>query len=331
LINLQTTGEIAALLETTEEHLRWTLMRAPHLCHKLTIEDLGRPSKKPRVVYDPRGSLRDLQKKIHAKILLPGLERFPNSHGGVPGKNILTSVRRHKKQQFVYCGDIHNFYPSIHYSRVLGLFLELGCSDEAAKVLTRLCTNHYRVEQGFITSPILADRLFRPADMRIVQLCKKHDLTYTRYVDDVTLSSPFDLEKSGIPKVIAKILAGTGFVKNEDKDRFGSISTGTFILGLRVRTGDRPNTSAGYLDETLRRLAAMIALGNGAEFFGPYYSRNELWGRLRFATWVNKTRIREIRSIWRTVDWDKVEAEADRRGIVKRRKRFNIKREKAEE
>jgi Reverse transcriptase (RNA-dependent DNA polymerase) len=331
LINLQTTGEIAAILETTEEHLRWTLMRVPRLCHKLTIEDLDRPKKKPRVVYDPRGRLRTLQKKIHTKILLPGLERFPNSHGGVPGKNILTSVRRHKKQQFVYCGDIHNFYPSIHYSRVLGLFLELGCSDEAAKVLTRLCTNHHRIEQGFITSPILADRLFHSADKRIVQLCKKHDLIYTRYVDDVTISSPFDLKKSGIPKTIAKILAATGFMKNEDKDRFGSISKGTFILGLRVKKGDRPNASADYLEETRRRLTAMIALGNGEKFHGQYYSRNELWGRLGFAAWVNKTRMREIMSIWRSVDWDKVEAEADRRGIVTRRKRFKIKRESVEE
>jgi hypothetical protein len=129
LINLQTTGEIAALLETTEEQLRWTLMRVPRLCDKLTIEDLDQSKKKPRVVYDPRGKLREFQKTIHAKILVPRLERFPNSHGGVPGKNILTSVRRHKKQQFVYCGDIHNFYPSIHFSRVRKLFLALGCSD----------------------------------------------------------------------------------------------------------------------------------------------------------------------------------------------------------
>jgi hypothetical protein len=329
LIKLQTVGEIASLLDTTDNHLRRTMRRASRLCEQLTIVDVDRPGKKPRVVYDPRGRLRALQKKIHAKILLPGVKRLPNSHGGVAGKNILTCARRHKNQQFVYCADIHNFYPSIHFSRVHRLFLELGCSDDAAKVLTRLCTNHHRVVQGFITSPILADRLFRPADKRIIQLCKKHGLTYTRFVDDVTISSPFDLQTSGIPKVVAKILTGTGFVKNKDKDSFGSLSKGTFILGLRVRKGDRPNASAEYIGETLRRLTAMIAFGNGAELAGPYYSRHELWGRLRFASWVNKARKREFASIWRSVDWDKVEAEADKRGMVKRRTRFKIKTEKA--
>ncbi len=133
--------------------------------------------------------------------------------------------------------------------------------------------------------------------MRIVQLCKKNNLTYTRFVDDVTISSPFNVEKCSIPKVIAKILACTGFVKNEYKDRFGSISDGAVILGLRVKQGARLNVSADYFDETLRRLAAMIALGNGSEFSGPYYSRHELWGRLRFTTCVNNRRKREIMSI----------------------------------
>jgi hypothetical protein len=327
LLNLQTTGQIAALLATTEEQLRWTLTRVPRLCDKLTIKDLDRPGKKPRVVYDPRGRLRHLQKKLHTMILQPGLERFPNSHGGVQGRNILTGVRPHRKQRFVYSGDIQNFYPSIHFSRVRQLYLQLGCSDEAARVLTRLCTNNHRLEQGFITSPILADRLFRPADERIVRLCVKHGLAYTRYVDDITISSPFSLEKSGIPMMIAKILAGTGFILNANKHNFGNMSEGTFILGLRMRRGKRPDVSAAYLDETARRLNKMIILGNGGEFTGPYYSRHELWGRLRYAIWVNKSRKPELTALWRSVDWKKVEAEADRRGVAKRRTRFQIKRE----
>jgi hypothetical protein len=329
LLNLQTAAEIAALLDTTEERLWWALMRVRRLCDKLTITDFDRPGKKPRVVYDPRGTLRDLQKALYKKFLLPGLDRFPNSHGGIPGKNILTSARRHRKQGFVYCGDIQNFYPSIHFSRVRQLFLQLGCSEEAAKVLTRLCTTNHRVEQGFITSPILADRLFRPADERILTLCKKHGLTYTRYVDDITISSPFNLRKSGIPMMIAKILAGTGFLKNEKKDNFGSMSEGASILGLRLKKGGRPNVSADFLDETVRRLNEMIALGNGGEFTGPYYSRHELWGRFQYAIWVNKARKPEIGALWRSADWGKIEAEADRRGIAKRRRRFQIKREKA--
>ena len=94
----------------------------------------------------------------------PRLIDAPNSHGGVPDKSQLTCVQQHLQQNFVYSGDIRNFYPRIHFERVRRLYLGLGCSAEVARALTRLCTNHHRLEQGFITSPILADRIFRPAD-----------------------------------------------------------------------------------------------------------------------------------------------------------------------
>jgi hypothetical protein len=327
VLNIQTIGQIADLLQTTEETLVSTVKRARFLCDKLTITDLDQPGKKSRVVYDPRGQLRQLQKTLHKKVLLPGLERFPNSHGGVKGRNILTSVTSHRKQQFVYSGDIQNFYPSIHFDRVRQLFLDLGCSVEAARVLTRLCTNHHHLAQGFITSPILADRLFRPADERIAKLCDKYEMTYNRYVDDIAISAQFNLQRSGMPTMIAKILAGTGFMMNANKNTFGSMSKGATLLGLRLRKG-RPNVRAEYLEETVRRLNSMIVLGNGGEYTGPYYSQAELFGRLQFVCWVNKSRRSEIAAVWRVVDWKKIEAEAEKRGIAKRRDRFSIKRER---
>src|SRR5262249_16564199 len=158
------------------------------------------------------------------------------------------------------------------------------CSTEVAKVLTRLCTNHHRLEQGFITSPILADRIFRPADERIIHLCDKRGLIYTRYVDDLTISSPFNLKKSDIPKIVASILLGSGFKLNTRKNGFGSISDGGLILGLRLNKG-RPDVSTAYYNETVRRLTDLAALGNGGDFRGPYWTRNELFGRMQYVCW----------------------------------------------
>lgn len=327
MLNIQSRSEIADIIETTEETLLWTLKRVPFLCDKLTITNLDIPLKSPRVVYDPRGVFRRIQKTLYKKLLLPGLERFPNSHGGVQGKSILTSVAPHTRQRFVYTGDIQNFYPSIHFERVRQLFLALGCSDEAASILTRLCTNHNRLEQGFITSPILADRLFRPADERIFRLCEKNEMTYSRFVDDITISAPFNLKKSGIPKMIAKILAGTGFVMNPKKNNFGNVSKGTLVLGLRLRKS-KINVCAGYLDETIRRLNEMILLGDGGKFTGVYYSRNELFGRFQYICWVNNNRKQQIAGIWNAADWKKIEKEAVIRGIAKRRDRVSIQRER---
>src|SRR5262249_5116134 len=117
----------------------------------------------------------------------------------------------HIGQQFVYTADIKKFFPGIHHSSVRRLFLRLGCSEEVATLLTRICTFDYHLAQGFVTSLILADQAFGLADERILRLCEAKKLVYTRFVDDLTLSGPFDLEQSGIPTTIATILYKTGF------------------------------------------------------------------------------------------------------------------------
>jgi RNA-directed DNA polymerase len=325
LLNLQTIGEVAGLLRTTAERMAWTLRRVNSLCHKLTITDLDCPRRKPREVYDPFGPLRSLQRALYKKVLLPGLDRCANSHGGVPDKNQLTCVEQHKRQKFVYCGDIQSFYPGIHFERVRLLFIGLGCSAEVARALTRLCTNHHRLEQGFITSPILADRIFRPADERIIRLCDKYGLVYTRYVDDITISSPFNLKRGGITKIIAGILRGSGFKLNARKNRFGSVPGGAVILGLRLDKG-RPDVTTAYYNETVRRLTDMAALGNGMAFQGPFWTRNELFGRVRYVCWVNPHRQKTLVPLWRSLQWDQIEAEAMRRGITARHRRFIVRR-----
>lgn len=148
------------------------------------------------MVYDPCGQLRVRQKALHQKILRPRLDRSPYSYGGIPDKNQLDCAGQHLGQQFVYTGEIRSFYPSIHFDRVRRLFLGLGCSTEVTRALTRLTTSHHQLEQGFITSPIIADRIFRSADERIARLCANYGLIYTRYVDDITISGPFNLEKT---------------------------------------------------------------------------------------------------------------------------------------
>jgi RNA-directed DNA polymerase len=174
------------------------------------------PAKK-RIVYDPRGHLRVMQKAIHRRILLPAVTRSPYSHGGVRGRSPVTSLREHAQQAFVYTADVAGFFPSIHHERIRNLFTELGCSLPVARTLTRLCTFDYSLAQGFPTSPLLADLIIRPVDYRIGKLCEGLGLTYTRFIDDITISAPFDLENSGIPSTIHTILRVNGFRQHEEK------------------------------------------------------------------------------------------------------------------
>ncbi|QEL16784.1 reverse transcriptase domain-containing protein [Limnoglobus roseus] len=156
-------------------------------------------------------------------------------------------------------------------------------------LIAGVCTFRYCLAQGFVTSPILADRLFMHVDEKIAKLSRSNSLTYTRYVDDITISGPFDLQTSGIPSVVEKLLEAAGFKINKSKVKFGQINRKAVILGIRQNKG-YPDVSTDFFAETERRMRDLISLGQNLSFEGPFYTRSEIAGRLRYIFWVNPRR-----------------------------------------
>ena len=136
---------------------------------KLEITKPTKPDKK-RIVYNPLGNLRLIQRGLYRKIILPRSGYSYYSHG-VRGRSTKTSLNQHVGQRFLFTADIADFYPNIHYTRVHEVFRSFGCTEPVANCLTRLCTADHCVPQGFITSPILADLVFRMVDRQIGDLC----------------------------------------------------------------------------------------------------------------------------------------------------------------
>jgi RNA-directed DNA polymerase len=92
-----------------------------------------------RKICKPSFKLKKLQKAINKRILQP-IPLPPFLHGSVKGKSTKTLAQQHTGKPFVLKVDIKDFYPNIHYSRILSIFYETGCSDSVARLLTKLCT-----------------------------------------------------------------------------------------------------------------------------------------------------------------------------------------------
>ena len=228
------------------------------------------------------------------QVLLPKLPVSEFSHGGVRGRHIKTNVEQHMESTFVFTADISNFYPSISHNRVYRLFAEdFACSPDVARICTKLCTYKHRLALGLITSPILADQVMRPIDARIGGLCRKAGLVYTRYVDDLTISGPFDLEESGFAALVQRILTEHGFKANPLKNCFGRLADGVPITKIRVNRGHL-DVRREYLDELERQIADASALATGGEFHGPYFTDAQIWGRVQFVCWINPGRRRTL-------------------------------------
>ena len=302
---------IKVLEDVVKDPNRW--------CEKLILLDPAKPEKR-REVINIQGILRQLQSRMLCKILMPALPLSDYSHGGIRGRHIKSNVEPHLKSTFVFTTDISNFYPSISHNRVYRLFVKtFQCAPDVARICTKLCTYQYHLALGLITSPILADQIMRPIDMRIGAACRKSNLNYTRYVDDLTISGQYNLQKSGFSKLVEKILHDHGFLINSKKHSFGRLSDGIPITKIRVSHG-HPDVRNEYLVELERQLADAAHLALGNDFQGPYYTQNQIWGRIQFICWVNPNRRRILIRKFRAIKWNNVHQEAINRGFLETKK-----------
>jgi retron-type reverse transcriptase len=142
----------------------------------------------------PDRPLRDLQRTILRR-LLAKLRSHDAACGFEKGKSIVANARPHVGRAVVIKMDIVDFFPSISAMRIEAYFRRIGWNREAAALLTRLCTHEGALPQGAPTSPRLSNLLHFGFDSRLTRRLARHDGSYTRYADDITLSLPRDVPK----------------------------------------------------------------------------------------------------------------------------------------
>ena len=254
MLNIRQVKHLAHRLDVPRERLVEIAESAQSWCEELLLNDPAKPDKQ-RTVLNVFGPLRKMQARMLRGVLLPKLSVTEFNHGGVRGRHIKTNVEPHLKSTYVYTTDISNFYPAVSHNRVYRLFSrDFGCSPDVARICTKICTYEHHLALGLITSPILADQVMRRIDSRVGGACHKAGLVYTRYVDDLTISGPFDLQKSGFAALVERILGEHGFDVNPSKNRFGRLADGVPITKIRVNRG-HPDVRREYLDELERQIA----------------------------------------------------------------------------
>jgi len=319
MLRIQQVKHLAHRLGVEVKNLERVAEAPERWCEELELRDPAKPTK-IRNVLNVVGPLRSLQTRMLRDILLPALPVSKFNHGGVRGRHIKTNIEPHLDSTFVFTTDISNFYPSISHNRVYRLFCEtFQCSPDVARICTKLCTHDHHLALGLITSPILADQMMSRVDPRIGSACQKAGLVYTRYVDDLTISGPYDLAKSGIPDLVQRILEEHGYLVKADKTQCGRLADDTPITKIRINRG-HPDVRKDYLNELERQLADTKSLADDSSFDGPYFTQGQIRGRIEFVCWVNPGRRRTLLRSFRAIAWDKVSSEAKNRGLVVTRK-----------
>lgn len=319
MLRLRQVKHLARWLDTTVDRLDATLQDAESYYEELVLRDPSKPEK-PREVVCVQGLIRQYQSKLYRQVLLPKLVPSQFSHGGVRGRHIKSNVEPHRRSAFVFKTDISNFYPTIHHSRIYKLFSgTFECSPDVSRLCTRLCSYKNHLALGLITSPILADQVMQRVDKRIGAACHKAGLVYTRFVDDITISGPYNLKSSGFEKVVTRILAEDGFQANPKKNQFGKLDNSMAITSVRFVRGHL-DVRRDYIDELERQLDDASRLADGGQFDGPFYTQNQIRGRVQFVCWVNPGRRQQLMKAFNRISWRRVDANARRLKLIATKK-----------
>lgn len=224
-----------------------------------------------RLISAPRKRLKAAQHWI-LESLLGRLIPSEHAHGFRAGRSIVSNARPHVGASLVVNVDLKDFFPTVTYRRVKGLFRKLGYSEEVATVLALLCTEPDTVQteldgvtyyvaqgtrhlpQGAPTSPAITNLLCRRLDQRLSGFARKHQLVYTRYADDLTLSAPRGVEPhvGAILAVVKKVAQAEGFAVHPDKVSVKRRGRRQEVTGVIV------NERLGVDRRTLRRFRAFL-------------------------------------------------------------------------
>lgn len=277
----------------SRQRLGWLLVASDDESGPYTSFNIAKRSGQPRKICAPKFPLKRVQQRILRQIL-EHVPPHPAAHGFVKGRSTVTNAQPHCGARLVIKFDLQDFFPTIHYFRVVGLFASLGYgiatarfstkdkSRDVAPALARLCTyaanpqefGDGHLPQGAPTSPAISNLVCRGLDARLTGLAERFGGVYTRYADDLTFS--FRQDDILIGKFrwwVDQVCHQEGFFVNQAKFRVIRASHRQCVTGIVV------NESLRVPREERRRFRAMLhncqknglaAESRGNPAFGSY-------------------------------------------------------------
>jgi len=209
----------------------------------------AKPIEKPdgtkRQPFDALLPLKPIQRRIKDRILKR--VEFPEYlTGSLSGRDYRTNAAMHAGAKIVICEDIEGFFPSTSRVIVLDIWLNFfRFSEDVANLLTSLTTKEGELPQGAITSSYLANLAFWNQEPRLQAKLAKREVVYSRYVDDIAVSSKQTLTKEEQTALIAQIY---GMLKRQGykpkRRKHETFTSGRRMLTTKLMVNRKPALQA---------------------------------------------------------------------------------------
>ena len=244
-----------------------------------------------RKISSPRGSLKFMLTYLNV-IFQAMYEPTDAAMGFVPGRSIADNAAKHVGKKYVFNTDLKDFFPSVRQARIWKILQikPFFLNVELASVIAGLCCIQHPqkktdrkgkiigvLPQGSPCSPILTNIVCRNLDRRLQGLAKRFNLIYTRYADDITFSSDYNVfqVESEFMTEFTRIVIDEEFEINDKKTRLQKGGQRQEVTGLVVN--NKVNIAREYYRDIRSLLYIWKRYGKEhayAKFFSRYITSN---------------------------------------------------------
>lgn len=147
-----------------------------------------------RLIAQPTAELKVVQRWVVARFI----SKMPIHEAAsayLPGRNIADHARIHARHKYLLKIDFKNFFPSIKardFERHAFKYLDINTrlASELASLLFRRDEDRMlTLSIGAPSSPMLSNTLMYEFDIRLTEFCTIKGVAYSRYADDLALST----------------------------------------------------------------------------------------------------------------------------------------------
>lgn len=258
--------DLAAILGYKPAALAYLLYHLP-AAQKYTSFDIPKRDGTPRPILAPTPKLKLLQRRLAnvlylalADIEKAGSPRRQLSHGFARHLSIVTNAAIHKRRRYVLNLDLKDFFPSINFGRVRGMLIKdkrFALDPKIATLIAQIACHDHVLPQGSPCSPVISNIVGHLLDIRLVRFAKAQKCTYSRYADDITISTnakafpadvaapiPTSAHDWALGAALLKEIGKAGFTVNPAKTRMQYRGSRQVTTGLLVN--EKPNIRPEY-------------------------------------------------------------------------------------
>ena len=313
-VPFNTIGEISRLAEIPYSYLRDILFlkENPYRTFKISKKN----SKEKRLILVPKPALLSIQKIINRYIVQQILPH-KKATAYVSGTSPILNAKYHTGSEYLIKIDLKDFFHHFDERDLYKLYLSFGYNKLLAFQLSRLSVKiNYRelsysyksdrifpeiprgrkfsyMPQGAPTSPGLSNLLMYKIDKEIDFFANYYNFRYSRYSDDITLSTQKKVDFSIVVNLSNRIkkMLKKRFTINEKKSNIFHKGQRMIVTGLTVNS-NTPKPTKEYLNNL--RLQIYYIKRNGylkqaqIKSYEPYAYYQHIWGKIHWIKQIDE-------------------------------------------